>query len=165
MSISRREALVRATRAPLGSLEAGRTARTLAALMLSRPSLTLCILLGVLLAASPAYAVKRQSRAERKLNRELKRNPRLALKPSFIRKAAAAGLDLPITVRLSRRTDTSGGEEAPDDTAHLAFDQFANPVLGGQPPVDPPGGYDARTTLTLTGTYSMIARFGADTSG
>lgn len=119
------------------------------------------------LVAAPAAAARgtHPTRAQKALAKELRHNPRALLRPGFLRKAATTGLDLPYTVRLSRRTDDAGGQEAPNDTLHLSWDQFPDAVLGGQPPIDPPGAYDSSTTLTLQGSYSGIARFGADTSG
>jgi hypothetical protein len=144
-------------------MTAGRTARNLAA-HVPRTLLILCTALGALLIASPAIA--RPTPAGKALMRALKHNPRLALKATFLRKAAAGGVDLPLTFRLSRRTNNAGGEEAANDTVHFSFDQFAGgPVLGGQPPIDPPGAYVPSTTLSLTGSYTAIAHFGADTSG
>jgi hypothetical protein len=112
-----------------------------------------------MLTASPASATaKKPSRAARALARAVKHDPRIALRPGFIRKAQAVGTDLPLTARLNRITDQAGTTLPSDDAISFAWDQLPSPVLGGQPPA-------GSTASALTGTFRMLARFGAETSG
>lgn len=97
----------------------------------------------------------------RQLQRALKRNPATALRGDFLRKAQAADLNLPLTLRLKR-----SGVGPIDDELGVTWtsETFPWPTgfaeLAPAPDNTPPGG-----VIPLDGTSSMEAEFGNDTSG
>jgi hypothetical protein len=128
-------------------------------------------------AASVAAAVHRPTRAERRraaqmrerhrLTREVKKNPRALLKPSFIHRAQLADWELPLTVRLNGATDSSGTAfAASDDVLQLSADTSTQ--AWPQPGDLAPGVAWAplpSVTTTLTGGFTMQMSFNTDTSG
>ena len=123
-------------------------------------------------ALPPAHAAQRndpasakakahaRAKARKALSRAVRRNPRVVLQRGFIKKAQAADYALPITVRLRKRTDDSGGLEAADDELGVSYDTsvFAWPLGAGfQPPPE--------QTVNLDGSFTLAIDFGADTSG
>ena len=84
----------------------------------------------------------------KQLLRELRRHPRTIMRKRFLRRAADAGLSLPLTVRLNPIIATPGGPaQAPSDDL-VSLDLGSGVVTPG-----------------LTGKFQMIGRFDVDTSG
>lgn len=112
----------------------------------------------------PAAAVKERLTAEkrraiqRRLSREVRRNPSIVTRKAWVRKAALVNYVLPMTVRLSR-PDGLGGFEPSDDELEITWDDGANPwpLSGGAPA--------AAQTVMLNGRFTMEASFGDDASG
>ena len=96
----------------------------------------------------------------RALLRQIRRNPRIALRPHFLRQAVDLNLDLPLTVRLNRATDASPTFVASDDILEIEW----NDDTGFWPT-----GFSLPATTTadvsLSHGFTMEAHFGADTSG
>src|SRR4051794_31980608 len=69
-------------------------------------------------------SAKPRALLRQRLAREVRRNPAVVTKRSFIREAALAEFRLPFSVRL-RRSDGSGGYEASDDQLEIAWDDSA----------------------------------------
>lgn len=96
-----------------------------------------------------------------RLRRALRRNPTAVLKHDFLKKAQAADLNLPLTLRLAR-----SGQGPIDDELAVTWTSDTFPWPAGfaelQPAPDntPPGG-----VIPLDGTSSLEAEFGNDTSG
>ncbi len=116
---------------------------------------------------APHHSLRAAERARRQraLGRQIRRNPRLVLRPGFLKKAALVDFDLPITVRLNPVMDTSGQPAASDDALRLTWDTQTAPWpdLDGAGPL----GFAPSPSVTtaLTGNFTMQWRFGADTSG
>ena len=91
------------------------------------------------------------------LLKELKRHPRVVLRKRFLRRAAAADLQLPLTVRLNPQILPGPSEAASDDA--LALD------LGTDPFSDPSGTLAGAVTTLLHGKFGIVGRFDIDTSG
>jgi hypothetical protein len=109
-----------------------------------------------------ALALKRERAL---LIRTLKSDPRAIRKASFMRRATAAALDLPLTVRLNPAIDSDPGAPgiqaatAPSDDT-LEVDPGAGPA-----PVAPPFGQYGSTvqTVSLDGQFYLSALFSKDT--
>jgi hypothetical protein len=103
-------------------------------------------------------------RERRALMRELRRNPRVILRRSFIRRALAASLGLPLTFRLNPTIDTDPGTPgiqlgtAPSDDV-IEFD------LGGGPaPTSAPfGQYSGVQDVGIDGKFALTGLFSKDT--
>lgn len=101
---------------------------------------------------------KQKAAQRRALKRQLKRNPMLATRPGFLRKAALVDLRVPFTVRLNP-ADGSGSFAASDDQLEITWNDDTNPwPLGGGAPAGP-------QLATLSGSFTMEARWDGDTSG
>lgn len=94
------------------------------------------------------------------LLRAVKRNPRIATRKWFLRRAALLGADVPITIRLNPRLDQAGTPAgASDDTIKIAIDD---------PPADPAlpaGASPGIVASTIDGGWAGTLRFSADTAG
>jgi hypothetical protein len=93
----------------------------------------------------------------RVLLRELKRHPRIVMSRRFMHRAAAADLQLPMTVRLNPLI-TPGPTSAPSDDT-LSLD------LGTDPFADPAGTLASAVGTTLHGKFGIVGRFDVDTTG
>jgi hypothetical protein len=102
-------------------------------------------------------AVQR-AKIRRTLAREVRRNPGVVLKRSFMKQAAFVDFKLPLTVRLGR-SDGVGGYEASDDALEIDWDDAVVPwpLAGGVPA--------ATQTTYLSGRFTMEASMGDDASG
>lgn len=87
----------------------------------------------------------RHARERRRLRAALKRNPRGALRGSFLRRAAVAGFKMPVTVRL--RPGTRLGVSWAPSRLPLDGTRFASPV--------------AEQEIELSGSFPMIIDFQA----
>ena len=112
--------------------------------------------------AKPHKLTKRQKAAiRRQLRVKLKRNPTAALRGDFLKRAQAADLNLPLTLRLKR-----SGQGPVDDQIGVSWtsETFAWPLGYAELPAaadgTPPGGI-----IPIDGTSSLEAEFGNDTSG
>jgi hypothetical protein len=111
-------------------------------------------------AASSAAPPKQQklsaaqkAQIRKQLAREVRKNPAVVMKRSFIRKAAASEFRLPFSVRL-RRSDGNGGFEPSDDQLEIAWDDAATtwPLgAGALPPAQ---------DVLLSGGFTLEAAFG-----
>lgn len=101
-------------------------------------------------------AAKQRERERRALRSQAARRPTLTLKPSFIRRAQAAGSVLPFTIRLRRPYEGGPG----DDVVSLTWDPSATPwPLAGTGPAP------AAATTNLDGALTYEWDYGADTTG
>jgi hypothetical protein len=108
-------------------------------------------------ASSRAVTLRQAAVARRRLRARLKRNPRAALSRDFLQKAAASGLNLPLTLRLNRP-----GQDAGDNELMVQWDDSTWPWPANFLPLQPdPGG----GVVALNGRSSMVAQFGSDLSG
>ena len=104
---------------------------------------------------------ERQKAAERKrLRAMLRKNPRLALSKSFLRRASFVDYSMPLTVRLNPARPF-GGSPGPDDQLEIAWNtdtqSWPLPTTSYAPsPVQ---------TVSLGGRFSLEWRFGADATG
>lgn len=102
---------------------------------------------------------KQKARERRKLAAMLRKNPRLALRKSFLRKAAFVDYSMPLTVRLNP-TQTLGGTVS-EDRLEIAWNtdtqSWPLPAASYAP--------SAVQTVSLGGRFSMEWRFGSDTTG
>jgi hypothetical protein len=116
-----------------------------------------------LTAAAEANATAKQRQAiRRQLAREVKRNPTVVMKKSFIKKAVFVDYKLPMTVRLAR-PNGMGGYEPSDDQLEITWDDSANPwPLASATPAGAPAA--VQTTL-LNGRFTLEASFSDDASG
>jgi hypothetical protein len=110
---------------------------------------------------NPKHALSKKQRAElrKKLLRQVRRDPASALSRSFLRKAALAEFQLPMTVRLSA-SDGQGGYRPSDDLLEIDWDDsvFAWPLSAGLP--------SGNQSVAISGNFTMDAIFGGgDTSG
>jgi hypothetical protein len=125
-------------------------------------SVAICLLPATSSAAQPKQqelSAAQKAQIRKQLKREVRTNPAVVMKRSFLRKAAASEFRLPFSVRL-RRSDGSGGYEPSDDQLDIAWDDSANPwPLGdGAPP--------AAQDVFLSGGFTLEAVFGGgDTTG
>src|SRR4249919_403448 len=84
--------------------------------------LALLLLLGGLPATATATTrAKHRAVVRKALLRSVKHNPRVVLRPSFLRKAALSNLDLPVTLRLNPATNSTPTFAASDDQVQLDF--------------------------------------------
>ena len=101
--------------------------------------------------------VRQAAATRRTLRARLKRHPRAALSRGFLQEAAAAGLNLPLTLRLNRP-----GQDPSDDELRVQWDDSTWPWPAGFLPMQPdPGG----GVVALDGRSSIVAQFGNDLSG
>jgi hypothetical protein len=111
--------------------------------------------------ASDGRTAKQLAATRKRLRAQIRRNPRAALSKDFLQKAAASGLDLPLTLRLNRP-----GQAVSDDELNVQWDDSTWPWPAGFLPVQPapadaaPGG-----VVALNGRSSIVAQFGNDLSG
>jgi hypothetical protein len=110
--------------------------------------------------ANPGHRhAKKQSEAARRraeLKKKAEQKARLILSSSYIRRAQAAGIVVPFTLRLRRSYEAFPG----DDQLQLAWDTSTTPwPLAGTAPVAPP------PITYLDGATSFWWDYGADTSG
>jgi hypothetical protein len=110
--------------------------------------------------ARPGSAVKKHAKQRKALLREVTRNPRIATRPWFLRKAALFGVDVPITIRLNQAANQSAGPAGPsDDTVKISIDDpSTDPAL-------PAGVTPGIVTSKLDGGWTGTLRFSADTAG
>jgi hypothetical protein len=105
-------------------------------------------------------SAKQRAAERKKLLRASKRNPRVVLKPWFLKKASLFGLDLPITFRLNPAGNQSGAPAGPsDDVIDLAL---------GTDPTNPPlpaGAGPGAVQSTLQGSIAGSLRFSQDPAG
>jgi hypothetical protein len=101
-----------------------------------------------------------RARKRQALLRQLRHNPRIALRRSFIRQASELDLDLPLTVRLNRAVDSTPSFTASNDVLEIAWTNDAGFWPGGfsLPPTPV-------TDVSLSRGFTMAAHFGADTAG
>jgi hypothetical protein len=98
---------------------------------------------------------RRRARIRRDLARQLRRNPTLIYKRSFVKKASLVDFRLPLTVRL---TDGSGSLDPTDAALEIQWDDSVIPW--------PAFGVPAATqTTSLKGSFSLEASWGDDASG
>lgn len=113
--------------------------------------------------ASHTLSERQKARERRRLTAMLRKNPRLALRKSFLRKAAFVDYSMPLTVRLNPAPDYVGGPNGgvPDDRLEVAWnaDTQAWPL--------PTTSYipSPAQTVSLGGRFSLEWRFGADATG
>jgi hypothetical protein len=111
----------------------------------------------------PAHELSRREKARlrKTLARQLRRNPSVILKRSFIRKAALVEFHLPMSVRLSP-SDGQGGFQPSDDQLEIDWDDsaFSWPLAAA-------GGITAAPqVVSLSGGFTLDAVFGGgDTTG
>jgi hypothetical protein len=105
-------------------------------------------------------ARKTQVRKRQALLKQLRRNPRLALRASFMRQASDLDLDLPLTVRFNRALDSTPLFGASDDVLEIAWNDDAGLWPAGF--ILPP---TSVADVALSRGFSMVAHFGADTAG
>jgi hypothetical protein len=112
--------------------------------------------------AKPHKLTKHQKAVMRKhLRRALKRNPTGALRGDFLKRAAASGLNLPLTLRLAR-----SGQGPIDDQLGVSWTSETFPWPAGFAELQPASdGTPAGGVIPLDGTSSLEAEFGNDTSG
>src|SRR5262245_22927448 len=127
-----------------------------------------CVLLGAFVvlmlptvnAEDAAALTRAQKKAGRKeLLRSVKKNPRVVLRSSFMRRAALFDFDLPVTFRLSRATSSTPTFEPTDDL--LQLDSGSDPTAAPLPL----GRFPGVVSTTLDGRIHATMRFGQDTSG
>jgi hypothetical protein len=109
-------------------------------------------------AAKQRLTPKKRRALRHELARQVRRNPAVVARKSWIRTAALVNYKLPMTVRLGR-PDGSGGYEPSDDRLEVTWDDSANPwpLAGGAP--------GAAQEVMLDGTFTMEASFGDDGAG
>jgi hypothetical protein len=133
-----------------------------AVVVLAFGTAALAVVCAVPVAAKPArspLAKKHREQRQRALSRALRRDPRVATQPSFLRKAALFGVDVPITVRLNTPLDQAGTPSPSDDQIKIAFDPApADPAL-------PNGVTPTVVSSTVSGGWNGTLKFSADTSG
>ena len=106
---------------------------------------------------------KQKAKIRRQLYRQLKKNPRLIRKRWFVRKASHVSFELPLTVRLTPKVDTTTaaglqlGDATPNDT--LQFD------LGTAAVTLPAGVHPGTVMTTIGGNFKLRGQFGKDASG
>lgn len=102
---------------------------------------------------------KERAVQRRALLHDVRRHPRVVLRPWFLRRATVLGVDLPVSIRLNPATGTGGTSAASDDVLSFA--------LGTGPTGSPlPDGLAAGTVATsLTGALNASLRFSQDNSG
>jgi hypothetical protein len=112
--------------------------------------------------AKQRLTAKQRRVIRQKLAREVKRNPTVVLKKSFVQQAVFVDYKLPMTVRLARPNGL-GGYEPSDDQLEITWDDSANPwPLAGATPAGAP----ATAQLTsLNGRFTLEASFSDDASG
>ena len=102
---------------------------------------------------------KQKARERRRLAAMLRKNPRVALRRSFLRKAAFVDYSMPLTVRLNP-AQVLGGSVA-DDRLEIAWNtdtqSWPLPTTSYAP--------SAVQTVGLGGRFAMEWRFGSDTTG
>jgi hypothetical protein len=101
----------------------------------------------------------RKARARRALMRAVRRNPRVVLRPGFMRKASLLDFDLPVTVRLNPAVDSAPTFAASNDQLALGLGTGATAA-----PL-PVGVGPGTVNTTLSGGFSASLLFGRDTSG
>jgi hypothetical protein len=106
--------------------------------------------------AAKKRAAKQRAAERKKLARAVRKDPRVVLKSSFVRKAQLVDFRLPITVRLTKPG------VAPDDVLELGFFDGLIGDLAWPAGQDPPA---VAPTTTVTGSFTMEMHFGTDTSG
>jgi hypothetical protein len=104
-------------------------------------------------------SAKERARIKRQLSRQLRQNPTVVFRRSFMKKADLVEFRLPLTVRL-RNADGQGGYEPPDDQLEIDWDDaaFLWPLGDGMPA--------ASQTVPLSGSFTMESIYsGGDFSG
>jgi hypothetical protein len=103
---------------------------------------------------------QKRARERRVLLGQIRRNPRLALRRDFMTRASDVGLDLPLTVRLNRATDSTPAFATSDDLLEIAWTDDTVPWPSSFTLL--PGSV---ADVALSHGFTMEAHFGADTSG
>jgi hypothetical protein len=69
------------------------------------------LLAGVFAGAASAknYTPKQKAQARKQLRKQVKKNPRIVMRSSFLRKARAVDFSLPVTIRIGRKTISGAG--------------------------------------------------------
>jgi hypothetical protein len=103
---------------------------------------------------------RQKARERRRLTAMLRKNPRLALRKSFLRKASFVDYSMPLTVRLNP-AQMPGLRDGPDDRLEIAWntDTQAWPLPATSYVPSP------AQTVALEGRFSLEWRFGADATG
>jgi hypothetical protein len=120
--------------------------------------------------ALPSIADARQHRSKaaerRALLKKLKHDPRVFATRSFQRRARAAALDIPLTVRLNQAIDTDPGTPGVQLGAAPSDDVLEIVPGGGASPIAAPfGQYAGPQLVTLNGNFELTALFSRDTIG
>jgi hypothetical protein len=112
--------------------------------------------------AKPHKLTKHQKAvARRQLRSALKKNPQAVLRNSFLEKAQAVDLTLPLTLRLRR-----SGQGPVDDELGVEWNAETFPWPNGFAELPPgPGDTAPGGVIPLDGTSSLEAQFGNDVSG
>jgi hypothetical protein len=107
---------------------------------------------------SPKLSNKARGKLRRQLQLEVRRNPAVVFKRSFLKRADVSDYKLPLTVRLGK-SDGMGGFLPSDDQLEIDYDDSTTPwpLAGGTMP--------ANQTTLLNGLFTMEASFGGDASG
>ena len=101
-----------------------------------------------------------KARERRRLRALLRKNPRLALSRSFLRKAAFVDYSMPLTVRLNPSTGI-GGPEPSGDRLEIAW----NTDTQSWPLSTTSYAPSVQQTVSLSGRFAMEWRFGSDATG
>jgi hypothetical protein len=129
------------------------------------PLVLLCLALTALSAppearargSSPTAMKKRAARLA--LMKAVRKDPKVVLRPHFIRKATFAGFDLPVTLRLNPALSQTGTTAPTNDAAQIDLGNVAS-----SPPL-PAGVTPGTVSSSLSGRIVGRLRFSQDTAG
>ncbi|HEX6714007.1 MAG TPA: hypothetical protein VF066_11490 [Thermoleophilaceae bacterium] len=119
-------------------------------------------------AKDPAPIAKKRAlaRERRALMQVLRRNPRAVATRSFMRRARAAALDLPLTARLNPAIDTDPGTPGVQEGVAPTDDMLEIDPGGGPSAPSPPfGQYSGPQDVSIDGKFRLEALFSKDTIG
>jgi hypothetical protein len=111
--------------------------------------------------AAPVENGKTKVSKRRALERAVNRNPRIATRKWFLKRAALFGVDLPITIRLTPVVNQSGTPLVPLGDDSIKFALGTDPT---EPPV-PAGTAPGDVLSTVTGSVKGSLRFSQDAAG